>query len=107
MPFYTYEVTTKRPINFLKSNDEPYLEMTLLFVIDLSAASKMTLVHQGGPMSAKEASQFESGRYFSLLLEMRRWDEAAKVQDMQIQPLQKYEEMFINILLMQHNKAGN
>ena len=45
----------------------------------LSPASKVTLDYQGGPMTGAEASEFESNPLFSLILELRTWDEAAKV----------------------------
>ena len=45
----------------------------------LSPASRATLRHQGGPMSVEEARAFEANPLFSLILEMRTWDEAAKV----------------------------
>ena len=51
----------------------------------LSAASKATLRYQGGPMSAAEAAEFEADSLFSLMLELRTWDEAAKVPGQAVQ----------------------
>jgi len=45
----------------------------------LSRASQMTLIAQGGPMKQEEAEDFEKLEDFQALLEMRRWDEQAKV----------------------------
>jgi phosphonate degradation associated HDIG domain protein len=45
----------------------------------LSKASKATLQYQGGPMNTEEAREFESNPLFSLILELRTWDEVAKV----------------------------
>jgi len=45
----------------------------------LSDASRKTLAFQGGPMQAEEAASFEQNPYFELIIQMRRWDEAAKV----------------------------
>lgn len=45
----------------------------------LSDASRKTLEFQGGPMHAEEAEAFEQNPYFDLIIQMRRWDEAAKV----------------------------
>ena len=45
----------------------------------LSAASVHSLSLQGGPMSEDEAAHFERDELFSLMLEMRTWDEAAKL----------------------------
>lgn len=44
----------------------------------LSEASRKTLEFQGGPMQASEATLFEKNPYFELIIQMRRWDEAAK-----------------------------
>ena len=53
----------------------------------------MTLVHQGGPMSDNEAEIFEKLENFEAILRMRSWDEQAKVKNMIIDPLDKYEAM--------------
>ena len=44
----------------------------------LSQASKGTLINQGGPMTKKEAEEFEKRPDFESLLLMRNWDDAAK-----------------------------
>ncbi len=44
----------------------------------LSEASKKTLEYQGGVMSAKEATAFETDPLFEVSIRMRRWDELAK-----------------------------
>ncbi len=49
------------------------------YFTQLSPASKATLGYQGGPMTRDEAADFESDALFSLILELRTWDEAAKV----------------------------
>ncbi len=56
----------------------------------LSKASKATLRHQGGPMSADEAQTFEANPLFEQILELRTWDEAAKVPAQPVS-LTKYE----------------
>ena len=50
----------------------------------LSEASKKTLVFQGGRMSDEEAKQFEADALFDLYIKMRKWDEAAKVDNLPI-----------------------
>ncbi|MDA0833807.1 MAG: HD domain-containing protein [Planctomycetota bacterium] len=45
----------------------------------LSAASQLSLSLQGGPMSAEEVSSFREERYFNEAVQLRRWDEAAKI----------------------------
>ena len=56
----------------------------------LSDASRKTLEFQGGPMQAEEAGTFEQNPYFELIIQMRRWDEAAKVTGLPKPDLEKY-----------------
>ena len=63
----------------------------------------MTLVHQGGRMTAEEAKTFEKHPQFTALIKMRGWDEKAKVQGLRIKPLQEYREMLENFL---ENNSG-
>ncbi|WAR08327.1 PHNZ-like protein [Mya arenaria] len=65
---------------------------------NLSDASKKTLVHQGGTMSAKEANEFESSDTFDAIIRMRRWDELAKDTNVVHQPLYKYRHLCENVL---------
>ena len=44
----------------------------------LSAASRQTLLEQGGKIDSDEARTFEQDELFDLSLRMRHWDEAAK-----------------------------
>ena len=67
----------------------------------LSQASKATLRHQGGPMNASEAREFEANPLFSRILELRTWDEAAKVPG-QPADLARYEP-----ILRRHWEAAN
>ncbi len=50
----------------------------------LSEASRQTLAFQGGAMSSMEAALFEQHPHFEAILQMRRWDEAAKVVGMEL-----------------------
>jgi 2-amino-1-hydroxyethylphosphonate dioxygenase (glycine-forming) len=45
----------------------------------LSPASKITLMHQGGMMTAEERADFEADSLFQQHLQLRRFDEQAKV----------------------------
>lgn len=49
------------------------------YVERLSEASLRTLAFQGGPMTPDEAIRFEQHPYFNEILQMRRWDEQAKI----------------------------
>ncbi|RYU96577.1 phosphonate degradation HD-domain oxygenase [Emticicia agri] len=53
----------------------------------LSDASKQTLAFQGGKMEQVEVEAFEKNPYFDLIIRMRRWDEAAKVEHQQLPDL--------------------
>ena len=44
-------------------------------------------------MAKAEASTFEADPLFSLILNMREWDEAAKVEDLTVFPLQRFGEL--------------
>ena len=48
---------------------------------NLSEASKGTLDFQGGPMTEREAKEFEISPYFRDILRLRTWDERAKEMD--------------------------
>lgn len=56
----------------------------------LSEASLRTLEFQGGPMSADEAARFEQHPYFAEILQMRRWDEQAKIPGLPTPDLAHY-----------------
>lgn len=66
---------------------------------NLSEASKRTLEFQGGMMNSEEASAFEADPLFDLIIRMRRWDEAAKLEDVPVPDLSPYQEMIRRHLL--------
>ena len=59
----------------------------------LSDASKKTLEYQGGRMEEAEAKQFEADPLFDLYIRMRRWDEAAKMQQQPLPDLLLFKEI--------------
>ncbi|MPR32679.1 HDIG domain-containing protein [Cytophagaceae bacterium SJW1-29] len=67
----------------------------------LSEASIQTLAFQGGPMETAEAEEFEKNPYFDLIIRMRRWDEAAKLQDYPTPDLDHYLELIKSYLQTQ------
>jgi phosphonate degradation associated HDIG domain protein len=77
-------VNAKRYLTFI---DEDYFEA-------LSEASKQTLIFQGGRMTEIESKEFEQNPYFELIIKMRRWDEAAKMEAMKLPTL----DHFLNII---------
>jgi len=73
-------VSAKR---YLCAVDESYFAQ-------LSPASVRTLELQGGPMSRAEVATFESERYFSAAVRVRRWDDQGKVAGRQTPALAAY-----------------
>lgn len=71
----------------------------------LSPASVKTLEYQGGPMSQEEAERFERDPLFEKKLEMRRWDEAAKIIGADVASLESYKEMIQAHLIKQRCNA--
>jgi phosphonate degradation associated HDIG domain protein len=60
---------------------------------DLSEASKKTLELQGGIMTKEEALAFEEDPLHEVYVQLRRWDDKAKVQHIPIPSLDKYKQM--------------
>lgn len=67
----------------------------------LSEASKKTLEYQGGPMSEDEADLFEEDGLFREIVQMRRWDEEAKIEHLPIPPLTVFKELIYCHLISQ------
>ena len=65
----------------------------------LSDASKLTLQHQGGRMSAEEAAVFESDPMFDQYIKMRNWDDKAKVTGKEMLSLDVFKEKALSHLL--------
>lgn len=68
----------------------------------LSEASKKTLEYQGGRMNEAEAIAFEKDPLFALMITMRRWDEAAKIEGMPLEDLKHYRQLLTNYLIKQN-----
>jgi phosphonate degradation associated HDIG domain protein len=64
-----HHVNAKRYLTFKNPN----------YFARLSDASLKTLEFQGGPMTADEAAAFEANPYMKGILQMRVWDEQAKI----------------------------
>jgi len=69
------------------------------YYAELSEASKKTLEYQGGPMTQEEAAAFEQYPLFSLIIQMRKWDEQAKIEQKPLPDLQHYRRMILRHLL--------
>jgi 2-amino-1-hydroxyethylphosphonate dioxygenase (glycine-forming) len=64
----------------------------------LSEASKHTLEFQGGPMSEEEADVLEEDPLFREIIQMRRWDEAAKIENQPMPSLDIFRELIFQHL---------
>ncbi|HVS95477.1 MAG TPA: HD domain-containing protein [Puia sp.] len=64
----------------------------------LSEASKRTLGFQGGPMTREEADAFEQYPLFPLIIQMRKWDEQAKIENKPLPDLRHYRKMILHHL---------
>jgi phosphonate degradation associated HDIG domain protein len=56
----------------------------------LSEASKETLRRQGGPMTQEEVRAFASQPLCNEIIQLRRWDEEAKIPGLQVPELESY-----------------
>lgn len=64
----------------------------------LSDASRKTLEYQGGRMTAEEAADFEKDELFKEFIDMRYWDEQAKIEDMPLASIDYYRNLMIKYL---------
>ncbi len=64
----------------------------------LSGASKKTLEYQGGRMEKEEAEMFEADPLFDLYIKMRRWDEAAKIEQQPVRDINLFKQKAIEHL---------
>jgi phosphonate degradation associated HDIG domain protein len=79
---------------YLTLRDQSYYEQ-------LSEASKRTLTYQGGPMSDQEADIMEADPLFREIIQMRKWDEAAKIEHQPVPALDNFGQLILEHLLKQ------
>ncbi|KAL9547792.1 hypothetical protein MBANPS3_005995 [Mucor bainieri] len=70
----------------------------------LSAASKLSLKYQGGPYNQDQVQAFENDTLFELKVQLRQWDDAAKVVDLEVPDLESYRSMAIRHLMQQQQQ---
>jgi phosphonate degradation associated HDIG domain protein len=56
----------------------------------LSPASRLSLQLQGGPFRPAQAKNFEEHPCFKAAIQLRRWDEEAKIPQLRTPPLERY-----------------
>jgi phosphonate degradation associated HDIG domain protein len=64
----------------------------------LSPASIQSLVLQGGPFTADEVEAFERNSHFRAAVALRRWDDLAKIPDLDVPPLEHYRPRLERVL---------
>ena len=92
---------SKRVVRLVESHVEAKRYLTIKdpnYYAQLSEASKRTLEYQGGPMTAEEAAAFEQYPLFSLIIQMRKWDEQAKIENKPLPDLAHYRAMILHHL---------
>ncbi len=61
------------------------------YLAGLSAASALSLRLQGGPMASEEAAEFAANPHFEAAIQLRYWDDAAKIPSLVTPPVREYE----------------
>ena len=92
---------SKKVIRLVESHVEAKRYLTYKdpgYYDQLSDASKKTLEFQGGRMEKEEAEAFEQYPLFNLIIQMRRWDELAKIEHKPLPNLDHYRNMILHHL---------
>ena len=63
----------------------------------LSAGSVASLERQGGPMDAAEVAAFEANPGWEDAVALRRWDDQAKVPDLDVPPAESYRPLLESV----------
>ncbi|KAI7846757.1 hypothetical protein BDC45DRAFT_528347 [Circinella umbellata] len=77
---------------YLTGKDHSYYE-------SLSGASKLSLKYQGGPFTPEQVKEFEEDPLFELKVQVRKWDDAAKVVGLEVPDLESYRQMAVDHLM--------
>lgn len=64
----------------------------------LSQASKNSLKYQGGPFNEHEVAEFQKDPLWKEKVGLRRWDDQAKVVDLDVPKLDSYKDMACRVL---------
>lgn len=65
---------------------------------ELSVASVRSLELQGGPLSPDEASEFEKNPYYDSAVQLRRWDDKAKIPAVEAGTIQQYRDGLLSCI---------
>src|ERR1700744_4963401 len=92
---------SKKIVRLVESHVEAKRYLTIkdpAYYAQLSEASKKTLEYQGGPMTEDEAAAFEQYPLFTLIIQMRKWDEQAKIEHKPLPDLGHFRKMILHHL---------
>jgi phosphonate degradation associated HDIG domain protein len=92
---------SKKVVRLVESHVEAKRYLTATdpaYYAELSEASKKTLEYQGGPMTQEEAEAFKQYPLFPLIIQMRKWDELAKIEHKPLPDLNHYRGMILHHL---------
>src|ERR1700761_5039852 len=92
---------SRKVVRLVESHVEAKRYLTIKdpsYYAQLSEASKKTLDYQGGPMTEEEAAAFEQYPLFDLIIQMRKWDEQAKIEQKPLPDLDHYRQMILHHL---------
>ncbi len=64
----------------------------------LSPASIQSLALQGGPFTSDDVAEFERNPHFRSAVALRRWDDLAKIPDLEVPPLEYYRPRLERVL---------
>ncbi|OYV82995.1 MAG: hypothetical protein B7Z73_16625 [Planctomycetia bacterium 21-64-5] len=73
---------------------------------ELSAASQVTFVAQGGPLTTDERERFEALPGFVTAMALRSWDDRAKVPHLEVPDLEHYRAMATELAHAWHRPAS-
>jgi phosphonate degradation associated HDIG domain protein len=71
----------------------------------LSDGSRRSLGFQGGPMEAGEIASFEAASGSDAAVALRRWDDQAKVDGLDVAPLERYADLLRRVSAPPHSSA--
>ena len=91
--FFSEEITESIRLHvvakrYLCSIDNSYYER-------LAKSSKKSFVVQGGALEKKEIFELENNIYFKDAIQLRKWDDRAKVSLKEVEELDTYKEMIV------------
>ena len=70
---------------------------------DLSEASKRSFQLQGGAFSEQELRAFQQETHWEVAVQLRKWDDLAKVRGKSVPDIESYQEVVMEVLVFPSN----